>query len=279
MKMKKLTSVALAAALAIGTFGFSVPAKAVENSTDYVLTIPAELNVANAGWNETDGITAKVKEGDTFNTGKKLSVTATSDNSWKLTAAGVTDTVGYNLATATGTYSSEATPASWEFSAAELNEASGKNKAMGIIVEDYSNKAAGNYQDTVTFTAKVENAVTTRTVTWDSSVIGNINLFEVNESYTNSGITVEMTSMESGGFYGNRMMSGGTATFVFSSTAGNIKEIVITAERVDYFNNVWSIGSNMDTLTWSGTPASSVTLSSDPIGIRDISSIVFTIEE
>lgn len=169
MKMKKLTTITLAVAMAIGTFGFSVPTKAADNSTDYVLTVPASLNVANAGWNATEGITAKVKSGDTFNSSKKLTVTAASnngtantENAWKLMSG--TNAVGYNLATATGTYDSGATPASWEFSAAELNEASGTNKAMGIIVEDYSNKAAGNYTDTVTFTAKVENAVTAPTL-------------------------------------------------------------------------------------------------------------------
>ena len=163
MKMKKLTTIALAAAMAIGTFGLSVPAKAAENSTDYVLTIPASLNVTTAGWNATDGITAKVKSGDTFDTGKKLSVTAASNNgianeanAWKLMSG--TNAVGYNLAAATGTYDSGATPASWEFSADELNVASGTNKAMGIIVEDYSGKAAGTYTDTVTFTAKVASA-------------------------------------------------------------------------------------------------------------------------
>ena len=165
MKMKKLTSIALAAALAIGTFGFSVPAKATESTTtttDYVLTIPATLSVKNAGWNATDGITAN-NSTHNFDTGKKLSVTATSEHGWKLEADGVTDTVSYNLAASgdnSSTYSSTADPASWEFSAGELNAESGTNKGMGIIVEDYSNKAAGNYQDTVTFTAKVEDALT-----------------------------------------------------------------------------------------------------------------------
>ena len=159
MKMKKLTSVALAAAMAIGTFGFSVPAKATEvTTTDYVLTIPAELNVANAGWNATSGIKA-INNANNFDKGKKISVTAESTNSWALKSG--ENSVRYNLAASgdnSSTYSSTADPASWEFSAAELNEASGTNKAMGIIVEDYSNKAAGNYQDTVTFTARVEIA-------------------------------------------------------------------------------------------------------------------------
>ncbi len=158
MKQKKLATIALAAALAIGTFGISVPAKAAENSTDYTITIPATLSVANAGWNATDGITAQVKSGDTFDTSKKLTVTAESTNSWAL-KSGV-NTIGYNLATATGTYSSTAEPASWEFSAADLNANGGKTNPMGIIVEDYSSKPAGTYQDTVTFTASVVNAAT-----------------------------------------------------------------------------------------------------------------------
>ena len=156
MKMKKLTTFALAAALAIGTFGISVPVNAAENSTDYTITIPATLTVAQSGWNATDGITAQVKSGDTFDTSKKLTVTAESTNSWALKSGQIT--IGYNLATATGTYSATAEVPVWEFSAADLNADGGKTNPMGIIVEDYSSKPAGTYQDTVTFTAKVEDA-------------------------------------------------------------------------------------------------------------------------
>lgn len=169
MKMKKLTTFALATAMAIGTFGISVPAKAsaVETTTDYTITIPATLSVANAGWNATDGITAQVKSGDTFDSGKKLTVTAESTNNWALKSGD--NSVGYNLATATGTYSSSATPASWAFSATDLNADGGKTNPMGIIVEDYSSKPAGTYQDTVTFTAKVEDNVVSFTIKRDVS--------------------------------------------------------------------------------------------------------------
>ena len=162
MKMKKLTTFALVAAFTIGTFGISVPVKAADNSTDYTITIPATLTVKQKGWNATDGIKAQVKSGYTFDTSKKLTVTAASTNSWALKSG--ENTIGYNLATATGTYSSSATPASWEFSAKELNANGGTNKGMGIIVEDYSTKPAGTYQDTVTFTAKVEDAVKVETL-------------------------------------------------------------------------------------------------------------------
>ena len=168
MKQKKLATIALVAAMAIGTLGFSVPvnAEGYTNTTDYTITIPATLEVANAGWNETSGITAKrIDDVESeskyyqFDSSKKLTVTAASANSWKLVSG--ENNVGYNLATATGDYSSEATPASWEFSADELNAEGGKTKPMGIIVEDYTSKPAGTYQDVVTFTASVENAVVT----------------------------------------------------------------------------------------------------------------------
>ncbi len=160
MENKKIMAFVLTGALASGTIGAGSTVYAVGDSTDYVLTIPATLAVENAGWNATEGITAKVKEGDTFDSTKKLKVTASSGDSWALEAEGVTKSIGYNLAAATGTYSSTAEAASWEFSADELNAESGAGtkKAMGIIVEDYSTMPAGNYQDTVTFTATVESA-------------------------------------------------------------------------------------------------------------------------
>ena len=153
MKWKKLASLALAGALTLGLLpAFSSPALAAEGDTTYTLTIPSTLTVANSGWNATGGISATGSLAD----GKKLTVTATSTNSWSLMSS--SNSVGYNLATATGTYSSSATPASWEFSAAELNASGGTKKDMGIIVENYDDKPAGTYQDTVTFTAAVENA-------------------------------------------------------------------------------------------------------------------------
>ena len=156
-KMKKVFGILLSLMLALGLMpGMTMTAMA-DDTTSFTLTIPATLTVANSGWNATTGITAQVKSGDTY-TGANLIVTATSANSWALISGD--NSVGYNLATATGTYSNTATPASWEFSAAELNASGGTNKAMGIIVEDYSSKPAGTYQDTVTFVANVKRIIT-----------------------------------------------------------------------------------------------------------------------
>ena len=146
MKWKKLASLALAGALTLGLLpAFSSPALAAEGDTTYTLTIPSALTVANSGWNDTGGISAT----GTLATGKKLTVTASSANSWALKSGD--NSVGYTLTTAEG--GSQTTD--WEFT--ELSDTA-TTKTMGIIVEDYSSKPADTYQDTVTFTAKVENA-------------------------------------------------------------------------------------------------------------------------
>ena len=150
---RKLLSFLLSLAMVIGLMpGMSTTAIAAENSTDYTLTIPSTLTVSGSGWNATDGISAT----GTLASGKKLTVTATSANSWALKSGD--NSVGYTLATAST--DTEATT-SWEFT--ELSSTATK-KDMGIIVEDYSTKPAGTYQDTVTFTAKVEDAVTAPTL-------------------------------------------------------------------------------------------------------------------
>ena len=150
MKLKKLASLALAGALTLGLLSaLSFPALAADGDTTYTITIPSTLTVANSGWNDAGGISAT----GTLASGKKLTVTAASTNNWALKSG--ENAVGYNMATATGTYSSSATPASWEFT--ELSDTA-TTKPMGIIVEDYSDKPAGTYQDTVIFTASVEVA-------------------------------------------------------------------------------------------------------------------------
>ena len=195
MKMKKLTAVALVGAMVVGMLGTgSIPAKADgDTTTAYVLTIPAKLTVANAGWNATAGITAN-NSTNNFDTGKKLSVTAasaadTAGKGWSLLSGD--NKVGYNLATAETQYSSTADPASWEFSAVDLNEESGKTLPMGIIVDDYSTAAAGNYTDTVTFTAKVEDAVVTHTTLSVGDVIHLGEVLSISTNYYTGGQAIQ----------------------------------------------------------------------------------------
>ena len=130
-------------------------------SSDYALIIPDSFTINNSGWNEiTEGITAKVS-GDNvkFDSGYKLTVTAATDST--LTADGITDTISYTLK-AVSTDTSAVT--TWEFSADELNASkdnviTGTTKTLGVDVEDYSTKANGDYSDTITFTAEVQEAL------------------------------------------------------------------------------------------------------------------------
>ena len=147
MKLKKLASLALAGALTLGLLpALSSPALATNGDSTYTLTIPSTLTVSGSGWNDAGGISAK----GTLASGKKLTVTASSENSFKLKSG--SNEVGYTLATAST--DTEATT-SWTFDS--LSDTA-TNKAMGIIVEDYSSMPAGTYTDTVTFTASVEVA-------------------------------------------------------------------------------------------------------------------------
>ena len=153
MKWKKLASLALAGALTLGLLpAFSSPALAAEGDTTYTLTIPSALNISNSGWNATGGISAT----GTLAEGKKLTVTATSANNWALKSGD--NSVGYTLTTAEG--GSQTT--SWEFT--ELSDTA-TTKTMGIIVENYDNKPAGTYTDTVTFTAAVNADIPVTSVT------------------------------------------------------------------------------------------------------------------
>ena len=143
---RRLLGVLLALALVVGLVpGMGMTAYAADGDTTYTITIPSTLTVSGSGWNDAGGISAT----GTLATGKKLTVTASSANSWALKSG--ENSVGYTLTTAEG--GSQTTD--WEFT--ELSDTA-TTKTMGIIVENYDDKPAGTYQDTVTFTAKVENA-------------------------------------------------------------------------------------------------------------------------
>ncbi len=129
---------------------FRIDTAPVATESDYTITIPATLDIANAGWNELNGgITAK----GTLANGKVLTVTAESKNGWALKSG--ENAVGYNLAKKSGTYSADAAVPEWVFGS--LN-ADGVTQIAGVIVEDYSSKPAGEYEDTVTFTASIKDA-------------------------------------------------------------------------------------------------------------------------
>ena len=165
-KKRRIISTFLAACMVTSSMiGMSVPASADPVGSTYSIVIPSTLTVANSGWNNIGNISAT----GTLEEGKKLTVTASSANSWALKSG--ENTVSYTLNNGSTEKGDAAT--SWEFTKEQLS--TGATQAIGIDVADYSNKPAGTYQDTVTFTASVvDNSVKVTSITLNktSTVIG-----------------------------------------------------------------------------------------------------------
>ena len=113
----------------------------------YILTIPASFNVQNEGWNEIGNISAVGYLAE----GKKLVVSADSENHWCLKKEGANEEINYYIR---GNAEGEEVY-SWEFN--ELSETPATRK-IGVDVEPFKGKdlPAGKYTDVLTFTASVE---------------------------------------------------------------------------------------------------------------------------
>jgi len=162
-KLKRTTSMLCAltvAAVPMTMSAFTASANYIHLSdttviteSDYTLTIPSSFTVANAGWNKIEG---GVTASGTLADGKKLVVTAQSDNGWALKSGD--NSIGYNLA-ATGdensVYNANAEAPTWEF---DTLTAEGVSQTAGLIVDNYDEAPAGNYSDNVVFTAGVKDA-------------------------------------------------------------------------------------------------------------------------
>lgn len=77
-------------------------------------------------------------------------------------------------------------------------------------------------------------------------------------SFTKDGVTVSAGMIDA--MDGN-LMNGGT----FSTTLGNFIQIVVTCEGREASGTGWS--GNMSSMTWAGTPASSVSFSGNFMGM------------
>ena len=168
MKIKKtLFSIALAGTMVIATIPVMCgKAMADENSNEYTMTIPATLTVTRSGWNATDGITVKAKEGSTFDTEKQIIVRATSGNWWGLESG--KNRIDYYMEQSLSMVGyGGRIPRPWQFSGTEVNN--GATKGLGIRVNDYSNMPYGVYTDVVTFTANVITPVTSLGINIPSS--------------------------------------------------------------------------------------------------------------
>lgn len=119
---------------------------------NYTLVIPASLTVKNAGWNDLE---SDISVKGTLSKGKELLVSAESKNEWALKSGD--NTVKYKLAATDQkekSYDDATATTSFSFTRDEL-KGDGISYKAGIVVEDYSNKPAGIYEDIVTFTASI----------------------------------------------------------------------------------------------------------------------------
>jgi len=119
-------------------------------------------------------------------------------------------------------------------------------------------------------------------VTWNSSKVAGIDIVSGDPEYNSfesDGITVAAFA-ENGSYFMDSEMSVDNGYFTFTSSVGKIKKIEINYTDDLYWDEPsdgWSLVDG--TFTWSGTPATSVTLSSSGLaGIVGITSIVFTLE-
>ena len=162
--IKKVLGLALSLSICASFIPSALTANAEES--DYTITIPATLDVANSGWNAIGDISAT----GTLASGKKLTVTAESANNWALVSG--QNSVSYTLCNSTMSLEKGDAATSWDFT--ELNNEPNR-KFIGIDVADYSEKPAGTYQDTVTFTAIVEDDVPTLATAFKNGAIIVIN--------------------------------------------------------------------------------------------------------
>ena len=160
MRLKQIGTLLLEGVMMVGTIGMMNPTQVqaetpLPPSNQYTLTVPAETTLAYDGSvvELTNGL--KVSNGDLAD-GKMITVTATSAGDWKLSATGATTKVGYGLYASSG---ATGTTTSWKFSKSEASTGTTKNIYSKIISSDYESAEAGDYSDTITFTAKVEAAV------------------------------------------------------------------------------------------------------------------------
>ena len=159
--------------------------------------------------------------------------------------------------------------------------------AAGTYYVWYYVKADDSHSDSEISATGIEVTIDAAetTVTWTTAQMNDE--FMVYDSFVNNnshyGITV--TASGSGSWEANNIMVDGPMTFTFTSTVGNIKSIVITAESINDMDE-WSAPAGWTievegpkTLSWNGTASASVNLPlSNGQNISEISTIVFTLE-
>lgn len=151
-KKRRILSTFLAACMVTSSMvGMSVTASADDPS--YTITIPSTLDVSGAGYTQlTGGITATGS-----NISGKLTVSAESAHTWNLQETNDSNKNVPYKRTSNNT-GDPTVKTEWKFTPDNGTINGSENVYVYIAKDDYNNADPGTYQDTVTFTAKVEDA-------------------------------------------------------------------------------------------------------------------------
>ena len=221
----------------------------------YFITIPAKLDAKGSGYMATDGISAS----GTILADKKVVVTATSKNGWKIKNGNYT--IPYYLTTA----ENGEKKTKWVFYEDELT--AGTTKPLGVVIGDYDRIPAGEYADTVTFKASMQSIYTTRNV-WSSD---SSDLYNAATSGTKT-ITRDGFTLTCGRTYRSNNLiyisDGGSFTYnsgvitkieIYAQTEGDINPGIVGS--LGWKLDGSGYGSSTNTLvqvSWSGEPAKTV---------------------
>ena len=128
-------------------------------------------------------------------------------------------------------------------------DADGKVTAVALGTANITATANDGSSVTATCAVTVSKVVTINQSDWGSGW---------NPSFTKDGVTVSAGMIDP---HDGNLMDGGT----FSTTLGNFTKIVVTAADCDASGTGWSGGSS--SMTWAGTPASTVSFSGEFMGL------------
>lgn len=153
MRLKNFSALILSGAMIAGTIGAMNPVSVLADGGEgagvvakntYTMTVPADLNITKAGWNELGNITI-TKAGE-FDSEKTVTVAAESKNGFKLVNGD--NNISYALKTEEG---GEA-QTSFDFTGENI-VAGNALQAIGVDVTIPDDAEAGKYTDTINYTA------------------------------------------------------------------------------------------------------------------------------
>ena len=248
-------------AMAEGNTGTTTVNLSVPEAT-YELVIPSKLDVTNSGYNAFEnGVTVK----NLTNAGgiSSIDVSATSANSWNLTNSNK-NKISYQLVSSDAQYKSKTL---YSFTdKTSMATVDGQTFACGVNVSDYSAAAAGEYSDTITWTANivrsgvVVNGDGTKTVTLTKGIMGSNSAIGEGQSVTSDGVTILVnhgtltTQYENSGWLWVATYDNEGNDFTISTTEGNFTKIEIVGEIVVLSNTAWTQESNK--IVWTGSSPS-----------------------